>query len=90
MTLVMAVNASQPMMLEIPLALAKLEKCWQRPGLEDKLRLMVCTEWMNPSWITAMPPVNQGCAKFKTNKSKYYRKLNWSGRMGNLLNCNLN
>lgn len=55
MTLVMAVNASQPMMLEIPLALAKLEKCWQRQGRGDKLHLMACTEWMNPAWIMAIP-----------------------------------
>lgn len=55
MTLVMTVNASHPMMLEIPLALAKLEKCWQRQGRGDKLCLMACTEWMNPAWIVAIP-----------------------------------
>lgn len=61
MTLVMAVNASQPMMLEIPLALAKLEKCWQRQGRGDKLRLMECTEWMSPTWIMALPQCIRVC-----------------------------
>lgn len=76
MTLVMAVNASQPMMLEIPLALAKLGKCWQRQGRGDKLRLMACAERMNPAWITAMPPVSQRCAKFRIKELKCHSKLN--------------